>query len=342
MHVLVTGASGFIGQHLVRALLDAGHQVRGMYNTERPLYFFKKDEIEWHRADLRDAVSLGGCARGIDVVYHLAGISRNDSRRNWDDYEAENITGTALMLEESGKSGVKRFVYTSTVEAAGFGDGVHPRLETEPCRPGNHYGTSKLKAEGLVLGKIPGMSRTVLRLPMIYGPGTFLIVPKLFGFVKRGFYPLIGAGQGRMEFCFVGNAVAALLVAGIHPKAAGELFYVSDERSYTIKEVITHIAEAMHIKIRFIYLPVFTAECAALCFEAGAKIFPVSPFISPYSHKPFFSRETVRWTTGNYNTVDTGKIRSLLGYAPGIPIAQGCKITADWLAAHWDQQHLQV
>ena len=177
---------------------------------------------------------------------------------------------------------------------------------------------------------------------MVYGPGTFLIVPKLFGFVKKGFYPLIGDGESIMEFCYVSNAVNALVLACDHKKAGGELFYVSDERSYTIKEVISRVAEAMKVNVLFIHVPVFFATCGALCFEAAAKLFPFPPLVSRYSHKPFFSRETVKWTTRDYNTVSAEKIRRVLGYAPVIIITEGCKRTAEWLNEHWDQQHLQT
>ena len=342
MRILVTGADGFIGQHLVRALLDEGHQVRGMYNVEKPLYFFSKTEIEWRKADLRDAATLVKIAENIDVVYHLAAIPRNDMRKSWDDYKVVNVNGTASLLEESNKAGVRRFLYVSSVEAAGYGDGIHPRVETDPPRPDNNYGKSKLEAEGLVLGKKWNMECVVLRLPMIYGPGTFLIVPKLFGFVKKRFYPLIGKGQGLMEFCYVGNAVNALVLASRHEKARGELFYISDKRSYLIKDVIACVAESMKVKVRFIHIPVLVAMCVAVCFEAVAKLFPFPPLVSPYSRKPFFTRETVRWTTKNWNTVSTEKIRTMLGYAPTVDIAEGCKRTAEWLKEHGDQQHLQA
>jgi UDP-glucose 4-epimerase len=331
MRILVTGADGFIGQHLVRALLDAGHRVRGMYNVEKQLYFFAKAEIEWRKADLRDAATIAKMAEDIDVVYHLAAIPRNDKRKTWDDFQIENVNGTSLLLEESNRARVRRFIYVSSVEAAGYGDGSHPRVETDAPRPDNNYGKSKLKAEELVLGKKWNMECVVMRLPMVYGPGTFLIVPKLFGFVKKGFYPLIGNGQSLMEFCYVGNAVNALVLACHHKKIGGELFYVSDERSYSIKEVISHIAAAMKVNVLFIHVPVFFATCAALCFEAAAKLLPFPPLVSRYSRKPFFTRETVWWTTRNVNIVSTEKIRRILGYQPLVSIEDGCRKTVEWL-----------
>lgn len=222
----------------------------------------------------------------------------------------------------------------STVEAAGYGDGVHPREENNPPHPENNYGKSKLEAEKIVLNGNWKMECVVARLPMVYGPGTRLIVPKLFGMVRRRIYPLIGFGDTKMEFCFVTNAVQALRLCGENPKAVGQLFYVSDSRSYTIREVISNVANAMNCRIIFLRIPRSIALMLAGIWEIAAKLLPVPPLVSRYSGKPFFTRETVRWTTKDVNIVSTEKIRDLLGYTPNTDIATGCRITAQWLKAH--------
>jgi UDP-glucose 4-epimerase len=226
---------------------------------------------------------------------------------------------------------VKRFVFVSTVEAAGYGDGIHPRREEDEPHPTNNYGKSKLEAEKLVLDGQWSFERTVIRLPMVYGPGTFLIVPKLFGMVKRGFYPLIGNADTLMEFCYVANSVQGLRLAGEHTAAAGELFYLSDERSYSIREVVSEIAKAVGVRVQFVRIPTWLAMVVALKWEIVAKMLPFPPIVSKYSRKPFFTRETVRWTTRNVNVVSTEKMRRMLGYQPGVGIAQGCAETAQWL-----------
>ncbi|MDR0305510.1 MAG: NAD(P)-dependent oxidoreductase [Chitinispirillales bacterium] len=330
-NILITGASGFIGQHLTRKLIDANHTVRTVNKDDCELYFFRSDEVDFRKTDISDRESVSGLMDGIDTVYHMAAIARNDLSKSWDDYTAVNIQGTINLLEEAKSAGVSRFVFISTVEAAGFGDGVNPRTETDPPNPVNNYGKSKLLAEQHVLsGKWP-MECTVLRLPMIYGPGTFLIVPKLFGMVRKGIYPLIGSGKTKMEFCYVDNAISGIILAGEKKEAAGELFYISDERSYTIKEVVSNIAASMNKKVIFIYIPLFIASLLGLCWEIAARIFPFPPVISKYSRKPFFSRETVDWTTKNVNIVSTEKIRDKLGYYPDVNIREGTRKTAEWL-----------
>ena len=332
--VLVTGATGFIGQHLVRRLLDENYTVRAMKHGTGKLHFFKNEEVEWWEADLGNKGTLKGICKKVDIVYHCAAISRNDLSKTWDDFDTINIKGTKFLLQEAETSGVKRFVFVSTVEAAGYGDGINPRKETDTPNPINNYGKSKLEAEKIVMNSEWNMACVTLRLPMIYGPGTFLIVPKLFGMVKRGFYPFIGDGLALMEFCYVDNAVEAILLAGKKKQAAGETFYVSDERSYTIKEVIKHISTAMNVRPIFLYIPKFMAYTFALFFELIAKKIPFPPIISPVSRKPFFTRETVFWTTKNVNVVSTEKIKRVLGYKPVVSIGEGCTRTATWLKSY--------
>lgn len=330
--ILVTGANGFIGQHLCRLLLDSGYYVRGMFHDNYPLYFIKKGEIEWFEGDVTNKHSIQDICKTIDFIVHLAAIPRNDLRKNWQEFYNVNVCGTHNLLEDAAKSKIRRFIYLSTVEAAGYGDGLNPRHENDVPNPINNYGKSKLLAEQGVFSNEWLFERTIIRLPMIYGPGTMLIVPKLFGMVKRGFYPFIGSGNTLMEFCYVGNAIHAIKLAIENDSASGNLFYVSDERSYSIKEVIDAISKSLNKKYIPLYIPKQIAYLIAMCFELFSKIFPFPPIVSPYSKKPFFTKETVDWTTQNINLVSTEKIRHLLGYEPLFSIDEGCKLTVGWLS----------
>jgi len=333
--ILVTGADGFIGQHLCRYLIDKGYQVRGLYHENRPLYFISKQEIEWVKADLGDQSSIKHVTDSIDLIIHLAAIPRNDLRKTWEDFQAVNVNGTNCLLNEAQKTGVKKFIFISTVEAAGYGDGINPRTEDDPPKPDNNYGKSKLEAEKLVLSDRWTFKSTVLRLPMIYGPGTLLVVPKLFGMVRKGFYPFIGSGETLMEFCYVGNVVKAIVLAAESEETDSELFYVSDQRSYTIKEVIDAIASATGKKYLPLHIPEPVANVTAVAFEMLARICPFPPVVSPYSKKPFFTRETVRWTTRNINFISTEKFQKTTGFNPPYSIDQGCTETVKWLERNY-------
>ncbi len=331
---LVTGAGGFIGRHLCRSLLNAGYSVRGTRIPGECPEFAAEEKLEWVECRIENPECLKGLCSGVDTVYHLAAIPRNNIGFGWEQFETINVGGTRNLLREAAGAGIRRFVFVSTVEAAGYGDGTNPRRENDDPHPCNNYGKSKLLAEELVMKGNWEFETTTIRLPMIYGPGTFLIVPKLFGAIRTGFYPLIGSGETLMEFCYVGNAVHGIRLCGEHPDAAGELFYVSDERSYSIKEVASRIAESMDRKVRFISLPVWVANLMGLTWELLAKIFPFPPVVSPYSRKAFFTRETVSWTTKNVNIVSIDKISTVLGYETPFGIADGCRQTTKWLVNH--------
>lgn len=330
-HVLITGIRGFIGQHLARHLLDHKYCVSGIDSAVHEPEFFTEKKIKYLHADITNPETLENICNNIDTVIHLAAIPRNDLRKSVEEYRAVNVNGTENLLNEAQRAGVKRFVFISTVEAAGFGDGMHPRSETDIPNPMNNYGKSKLFAETIVTNFSGSIERVIIRLPMIYGPGTMLIVPKLFGMVKHGFYPLIGSGQTKMEFCYVENAITGITLAANHKNAPGNLFYLSDERSYTIREVIRAVARSVGIPVRFICFPTPLAYVFAVIGEIAAKLFPFPPIVSPYSKKPFFSRETVWWTTRNVNIISTDKIKTILGYKPPIAIDEGCRRTAAWL-----------
>lgn len=332
--VLVTGAEGFIGRHLCRSLLEGGFTVRGTRLSSKRPEFVGEAGMEWVECRVEEPETLRDLCSDIYTVFHLAAIPRNNIGLDWEQFEAINVGGTRNLLREAARSGVRRFVFVSTVEAAGYGDGTNPRREADEPHPVNNYGKSKLLAEELVMKGGWEFETTTIRLPMIYGPGTFLIVPKLFGAIRTGFYPLIGSGETLMEFCYVGNAVHGIRLCGKHPDAAGELFYVSDERSYSIREVALAIAESMRRKVRFLSVPVWAANLLGLSWELLAKIFPFPPIVSPYSGKPFFTRETVSWTTKNVNIVSIDKISTVLGYEAPFGIADGCRATSKWLELH--------
>lgn len=330
--LLVTGCNGFIGKHLASAAIKSGHSVHGVdirqLQEDAPVH----PSFHFSAIDLTNHASTHGICRNIDTVIHLAAIPREDLSKTWNDYVSVNIDASVNLLNEAARAGVKRFIFISTVEAAGFGNGTRPRIESDTPAPVNFYGKSKLAAEEQLKANATNVELVILRLPMIYGPGTDLIDAKLFGMVKRRIYPLIGNGNTLMEFCFVKNAVDAILLSSEHPAAANELFYVSDIRSYSIREVITAVAKGVGVSIHFICIPPALAYGIAYLWELFAKIFPVPPFIMPASKKPFFSRQTVWWTTRNVNIVSIDKIVRTLGFSPAISIDQGCRETAAWFA----------
>lgn len=330
--ILVTGANGFIGQHLCRRLLKDGQKVLALIKDR------DKDEIPSHKklkkiyGDITDKKFLKENLKGIKVVFHLAAIARLQYNYTEKDYFKINVTGTKNLLEVAHENKIKRFVYISTIEAVGPADGVNPLDEKTPPHPVNIYGKTKLQAERLVLKyyKTKRLPVTIIRLPMVYGPGNMLIFSRLFKLVSKGIYPLIGRKEIIMEFCNIHNAIHGMLLAERLKKAIGEIFFINDGRSYSIKEVLMAAAKAQNVNLRFFIIPIWFAYTIGFVIEVCAKIFPFPPLVMPQTKKPFFSRGTVSWTTKSVNMCSSKKAKMLLGYKPVVSLAKGVKEAVSW------------
>jgi nucleoside-diphosphate-sugar epimerase len=157
-----------------------------------------------------------------------------------------------------------------------------------------------------------------------------LHLKRLFKLVKTGFYPVMGDGQALMEFCYVGNVVAGLILAARSKQAIGRTYYISDERSYTITEVLNAIAKAEGVKLRIIHLPTPVGNAIGLTVETFGKVFRFWPFIVKETGRPTFSRNTVRWSTGNTWICSTEKAKRELGYEPAVSLQEGVQRTVEW------------
>ena len=143
--VLVTGATGFTGGHLARFLVQKGFRVRALVRPGKDASALTSVGIEIATGDLTDRESLDAAMSGIDVVYHIAALYREEGvskQRFWD----VNVTGTKNLIEAAEKAGVRRFVHCSTVGVQGEIQNP-PATEEAPYRPGDHYQQSKMEGE---------------------------------------------------------------------------------------------------------------------------------------------------------------------------------------------------
>lgn len=328
---LVTGAAGFIGSHLTDALTADGIPVRALDLPGADRAWGTGGTAESVAGDLRDRESLRTAMRDVDTVYHLAAISRHDARLPDTEYEAVNVQGTRNVLEVAEASGVRRVVFTATIEAVGMSGDGRPLTEESPQSPRNVYGRSKLEAERLVraFASKRGMTTVVVRPPMTYGPRELLLCARLFKPIQRGVYPLVGSGQALTEFCYVGNQVQGIRLAAERGRDK-DVYFISDERPYTIEHLVRSIAQTLGVRVFTPHLPIPIAYALGLTFEGLSKVFRFYPFLIPQTGRPPFSRKTVAWTSESRLYVDIGKARRELGYEPKTPLDDGLRITVDW------------
>jgi len=320
--VLVTGAGGFLGRHLVPRLRAAGWRVRGLARPGREL----PDGVEpAPAAGLDDTAALARAVAGVDAVVHLAArvhVMRDRAADPLAEFRRVNVEGTRALLDAAIAAGARAFVFASSAKAMGEWTTAPWTEETEP-RPADPYGVSKLEAERLVLERTAGTGTagTVLRLPLIYGPGVRANMLKLFDSVWRG-VPLPFRGiDNRRTLLFSGNAAAAIEAVLGSPAAAGQTFFVSDGRSVSTPGLVRMIGAALGRPARLVPLPLGLLKIAA---RAGDVLARAVPF-------PLTTAAVAR-LTGSLE-VDSSRLTRVTGFVPPYTMEQGLAETAAWYRA---------
>lgn len=245
--VLVTGAHGFIGSHLVDELLAAGRGVRALVSPWGALDRLadaqqKAGALDIVRADVTEPETLRGACEGIEAVVHAAARVADWGR--WPDFERVNVGGTKALLAEAERAGVRRFVLVSSVAVhryRGMRD-ADPRREP---RDGGWlaYGRSKIQAEDAVL--TAGLEGVVVR------PGLWPFGPRdptlarLAEAVRRGALPLVDGGRAVINTAYVGNLVRGLRLAVERPEAAGRIYVIADEGAPSWAEALAELARLL-------------------------------------------------------------------------------------------------
>lgn len=241
----MTGAAGFIGAVLVRRLMADGRFVRALVRRD-PGPRLPGDEVL--RADLATGPLPPEALHGIETVFHLAGRTHALSEVGVDEteYRSVNVDGTRHLLAAGREAGVERFVFFSSVKAAGEGGSECQDESVEP-RPTTAYGRTKLEAERLVIdhGARYGMHAVCLRLPMVYGPGNKGNIHRMIDWVARGHFPPLPEVGNRRSIVHVANAVEAACLAAVRPAASGQTYIVTDGRPYSSRELYELICKGL-------------------------------------------------------------------------------------------------
>jgi len=198
----ITGGTGFVGGHLIRAAREAGFELRALTRGWRP----SEDGTTWIEGTLADPASLEALAAGAEAIVHIAGLINAPDRAG---FETVNVAGTAAMIDAARKAGVRRFIHVSSLAAR------EPGL--------SDYGWSKARSERLVAAS--GLDWTILRPPAVYGPGdreTF----ELFKMARRGLVAL--PPKGRFSVIHVADLTALLLAVLAEPETVGATYEPDD------------------------------------------------------------------------------------------------------------------
>jgi UDP-glucose 4-epimerase len=241
---LVTGCSGFIGRHLVRALRENGSEIRGL--SRHPQLDPEDRSIEPFEADLTRPGTLRGAAENIDTIIHAAGHAHAAATGPSGIHNQVTLEGTRHLLAEAEKRGVQRFIFISSVKTMPD-PGTGCLDETAAGLPEDEYGLSRRRAEDLVLdaGRRSGMHVTILRPALVYGPGCKGNLASMLRWIDRGVFPPVPDTGNRRSMVDVRDLVRAVMLAAETEAAAGKTYLITDGEDYTTRRIYTGMCTAL-------------------------------------------------------------------------------------------------
>ena len=319
MKALVTGATGFIGSHLVEALLDKNVEVRCLVRPDSNRRWLPDRRVEFLTGDCRNPDSLPAAVSGVDCVYHLAGVVR---ARGYEDYFLTNSVGTRNLLQACLRHnpGLGRFVLVSSQAAAGPSPDGQPVKETDVARPISAYGWSKLLAEKEVLEKKNDLPVVVVRPSPVYGPRD-RDFHSLFKMIKLGLRPVIGREERYIHLTYVQDVVEGIRLAARKEHICGGVYFLADDCSYNWGEIGQVLGEAFNRKTRQLTIPKSISWIIARVAELWAALL---------RRPATLNREKRREMLARWWLCDTSRARRELGFQAGHPLPLGARSTLRW------------
>ncbi len=320
--VFVTGANGFVGSHLVHALVTQGHTVRALIRPQSDRSRVNDLPIEWITGDLDNPEALAqGCQGARWVIHAAARVKAPDLAA----YRHANATGTANLLDAAlrNSESIERFVFVSSMAAGGPATNGQPRTESDPDDPQTPYGISKLEGEMLVRAHADRLPVSILRAPAVYGPGDTEVLG-FFQAVDWHLKPIFSGKPARLSIVHVTDLVAGILLAAATPAAAGEMFYVAESELYDMASMEEMIQASLGTWAVRVWIPKPLLLGIATVCEWVGKAGGFTPKLNRDKARDFLQTD---WTCS------VAKAERLLGFKAKIPFARGAKQTVEWYRA---------
>jgi predicted dehydrogenase/nucleoside-diphosphate-sugar epimerase len=318
--VLVTGANGLIGRHLVRRLLQEGNRVRLFVRRQPDAEFMNDGNVEVFLGDLGDPAAVDRAVAGTEIVYHVGAAMKGGAH----DYERGTVCGTQNIVESALRHDVHRLVYISSLSClhaavARRGDVITEDwpIEPSPTKRGA-YTQAKTAAEKVVLDAVRDrhLRAVLLRPGRVFGPGMTLLTPEVAR--KMGnFFVVLGDGTRDLPLVYVEDVIDAIVLAAETSEFDGRVFHIVDRTRITQNQVVRDYISKNAKKARVIHVPVAVVYGLALGFEVLSKVLNRPAPLSIYRVKSALARMQF----------DCTRAEKELGWKPRIGVASGLQET---------------
>lgn len=328
MYTLITGSTGFLGKNLIYELQKENRKIKCLVRKNSDCSLLDEMGVEKVEGDVRDLESIKRSIKDVDVIYHLAGKANPSIVYDYSYYEEVNVKGTKNILEavKSNKN-IKKVLVMSSIAATGPSRDGRLLDEKSKLRPITLYGKSKVEVEKLCKKyfdeyKVPVV---VIRAPMVYGiydTGWINFFKLIRYYIKQDKkLPIPGKHKNLFDFCYVGNLVHGLVQAEESNNTSGEIYFLTDNKSYTIEEILVEVTKKFKIKYPTKLRNKYSLFFEAYLGEIKGRIIKKDPFIST---------RDVKWMTRNYWVCNCLKAKKDFNYNPYISLEEGINKTIDW------------
>ncbi len=315
MKAFVTGATGFVGGHLVAALRARGDDVTALVRTPARATALSALGATLVQGDVQSARTLNDAIQGHDIVFHVAGLI---AARNEAEFLAVNRDGTGVMVEAAARAGQPRFILVSSLAAGGPTPPGVRLVGTEPGAPVTRYGRSKLAGEEMV--RESTLPWTIIRPPAVYGPGDREMF-RIFKAASLGIAPVFGRGDQQLSVVYGPDLVDALIAAALTPATIGQTYYACHREILTTRQMVGLAGDAVGRRVRVIGIPQVVGKALLAVTDRAARLTGKATVLSYDKTAEFFAPA---WLA------DPTPLETATGWTARHDFAAGARATVAW------------
>ncbi|WP_226665506.1 NAD-dependent epimerase/dehydratase family protein [Metabacillus litoralis] len=324
MNVLVTGATGFLGQKLAIRLVSLGYNVTGIGRNSKIGEFLQSNGVQYKMAALEDRNKIISLCQNQQFVFHCGALSSPWGK--YKEFYLANVEGTKNVIEGCRKARVERLIHVSTPSISFYFDERRNVTETDllPKRFVNHYAKTKYLAE-LEVDKAfkDGLAAITIRPRAIFGPGDNAILPRLIKVCEKGMFPKIGSGDVEIDLTYVENVVDAMLLCMTSTKETlGQKYNITNGERVNLYSIIEEVMNQLGKNFTYKEISYKKAMIIAQFLEYSSKVFLGGK-------EPILTRYTVS-VLSQSQTLQIKKAEEELSYKPAVSIKEGTKDFIEW------------